>query len=131
MSYYSSRYPDGTAGLGLLLLRLSYAPVAFGVAAALQATIPSPHLLHVVAGLIALTLTIGVVTRLAALVLGVAVACAMPASNTVQQLLLAGHVGGCAAIVLIGAGAFSIDAIRHGRRVIHLQSHSPDRGGGD
>jgi uncharacterized membrane protein YphA (DoxX/SURF4 family) len=89
------------------------------------------------AGGIALLLAIGLATRAVALLLGAAaaVALAMP-GGTAQALLLAGQVGACVALALAGPGAFSIDARRHGRRVIHLQASSrqagtPDRGGGD
>jgi len=78
-----------------------------------------------------LLLLAGFATRLAALVLGAAVLLALPLSTTVQQLLLAGHVGGCAAIALLGPGAYSADARRHGHRVIHLRTRTPDRGGED
>ncbi|MFD0320176.1 hypothetical protein [Lysobacter gummosus] len=65
------------------------------------------------------------------MLLGMAVVVALAMSTPAQQLFLVGHVGGCATIALIGAGAFSIDARRHGRRVIQLQTNVPDRGAGD
>lgn len=114
-----------------MFVRTCYASVAFGIAAMLPAIAAWSPLEYLIAGLVALLLTIGFATRLAAVFLGVAVAAALPASNPVQQLLLAGHLGGCAAIALLGPGAFSIDARRHGRRVIHLQANSPDRGTDD
>jgi uncharacterized membrane protein YphA (DoxX/SURF4 family) len=83
------------------------------------------------AGLAGLLLAIGFATRWVALVLGIAIVIALAMSSPAQQLLLAGHVGGCVAMVLIGAGAYSIDARRHGRRVIQLQANTPDRGAGD
>lgn len=128
MIKYVYRYPDGTVGVALLLVRMCYAFVAFGIAAALSAISISTHLLYLAAGLIALLLVIGFATRLVALLLGIAVVVALTTSSPVQQMLLAGHVGGCAAITLMGAGAFSIDARRHGRRVIQLQANTPDRG---
>jgi uncharacterized membrane protein YphA (DoxX/SURF4 family) len=79
-----------------------------------------------------LLLVAGLATRSVALLLGVAVAFALvDATDPLRQLLLAGHVGGCAAIMLVGPGAYSLDARRHGRRVIHLQSNTPDRGTDD
>lgn len=131
MTNYVSRYPDGAAGMGLLLVRACYASVAFGVATALPPVPVGMPAVYLAAGLVALFLVAGLATRWAALLLGLAVLAALPASGPVQQLLLAGHVGGCAAMVLMGAGAFSIDARRHGRRVIHLKTHSPDRGADD
>lgn len=79
----------------------------------------------------ALLLALGFATRLAALLLGIAVLAMLAKPGPVQQLLFAGHVGGCMAIVLVGAGAFSIDARRYGRRVIRLQTTTPDRGAKD
>lgn len=131
MSNYVCRYPDGAAGFALLLLRISYASVAFGVAMTLPANIPGVTSLYLAAGLVALLLVAGLATRLVVLVLGVAVVVALAGAGPVQQLLFAGHVGGCTAIVLMGPGAFSVDARRHGHRVIHLQANTPDRGAGD
>jgi len=131
MTNYLCRFPDGTAGLGLLVVRTCYASAAFGVAALLPPLAVGATMLRVVAGVLALLLVSGFATRLAALVLGAAVLIALPSSTTLQQLLLAGHVGGCAAIALLGPGAYSVDARRHGHRVIHLRTHTPDRGGED
>jgi hypothetical protein len=132
MSNYVCRYPDGAAGLALLILRLGYACVAFGVAAILPTDIIGATFLHLAAGLAALLLVAGLTTRSVALFLGVAVAFVLvAAADPVRQLLFAGHIGGCAAIALVGPGAFSVDARRHGRRVIHLQANTPDRGAGD
>lgn len=132
MSNYVCRYPDGAAGLALLILRLGYACVVVGVAAMLPTDILGATFLHVATGLAALLLVAGLTTRSVALLLGVAVAFTLVASaDPARQLLFAGHVGGCAAIALVGPGAFSVDAKRHGRRVIHLQANTPDRGDGD
>lgn len=131
MTKYVYRYPDGAAGLALLLLRICYALVAFGVTGALSTIPMGANFLHAAAGLAAFFLVIGFATRWVALLLGIAVIIALTASSPDQQLLLAGHIGGCAAIVLMGAGAFSIDARRHGRRVIQLQTNTPDRGADD
>ncbi|GLQ90835.1 hypothetical protein [Dyella flagellata] len=128
MSNYVCRYPDGPAGLALLIVRMSYAVVAFGIVA----TMPTGHVggafPYVASGLVALSLLIGLATRWAALLLGMAAAIDLAAAGPIQQLILTGHIGACALIVLIGPGAFSIDAKRHGRRVIHLNSNTPDRG---
>jgi putative oxidoreductase len=131
MTRYAYRYPDGATGLALLFLRMCYAFVAFGVAAALPAIPVGAIFLHVAAGLAALFLVTGFATRWVALLLGIAVVIALAMTSPVQQLLLAGHIGGCAAMVLMGAGAYSIDARRHGRRVIQLQANTPDRGAND
>lgn len=131
MSNYVCRYPDGIAGVALLLIRVGYAMAAFGVVAALPGGAHAGTALYLAAALVALCLLLGFATRGAALVLGVAIVVALVSAGPMQQLILAGHVGGCVLIVLIGAGAFSIDARRHGRRVIHLQTKTPDRGADD
>lgn len=132
MTKYAYRYPDGVVGIALLLVRMCYAFVAFGVAAALSKIFVGAGFFPLAAGLAALLLVIGFATRVIALLLGMAVVVALVMSSiSVQQLLLAGHVGGCTAIALMGAGAFSIDARRHGRRVIRLQTNTPDRGAND
>jgi putative oxidoreductase len=128
MSKYVCRYPDGAAGIALLLARVSCAFVAFAVAAALSTGPLGAKFLHPAAALAAVFLVIGLATRWVALLLGIAVVVAVATSSPAHQLLLAGHVGGCAAIALIGAGAYSIDARRHGRRVIQFQTKTPDRG---
>lgn len=129
MSNYACRYPDDAAGLALLLIRMSYAFVVFGVVAMLPMEFIGTTLLHLGAGLVAFLLLIGLATRWVALLLGMVVAAVLVRAGPIQQLLLAGHIGGCAALVLIGPGAFSVDARRHGRRVIHLKTNTPDRGG--
>jgi hypothetical protein len=131
MTNYLCRFPDGTAGLGLLVVRTCYALAAFGVTALLPPLAIGATMLRVAAGVLALLLVTGFATRVAALVMGAAVLFALPSSATLNQLLLAGHVGGCAAIALLGPGAYSLDARRHGHRVIHLRTRTPDRGGGD
>jgi hypothetical protein len=123
-----SRYPDGAFGIALLVIRVCYAFVAFGVASALPATPGTTHLLRLAAGVAALCLTVGFATRWIALALGIAVTFALTESMPSEQLLLAGHIGSCLAIALMGAGAFSLDARRYGRRVIQLSPNNPDRG---
>lgn len=128
MIQYVNRYPDGAAGFALLLLRICHAFAAFGVANALPATPASTHALQYAAPLAALLLVIGLATRWVALLIGLAVFAAIATSDPTRQLLLMGLAGGCATMVLIGAGAFSLDARRHGRRVIQFQTPPPDRG---
>lgn len=131
MTRYAYRYPDGVAGLALLFLRVACALVALAVAALLSGSSLSANLPCVVAALGALGLILGFATRWIALLLGLAVLVAAPGTQLTQQWLLLGHLGGCAALALMGAGAFSIDARRHGRRVIQLPPKPPDRGDKD
>jgi len=130
MIRYACRYPDGAAGLALLALRLCCACAALVAAAMLAGTVGAGAA-YPAAALLALLLLIGLATRLAALLLAVAVAAALSMAGTVQQLLFAGLLGGCAALAIVGAGAFSVDARRHGRRVIRLRTRPPDRVGED
>jgi hypothetical protein len=132
MTSYVCRYPDGAPGFVLLLIRACLAAVAFGIATRLAAGLPGAPFFHLGAALIALLLAIGFASKSAAtlLVLSLAGALAMP-GQVQQPLLLAGHLGACMAIVLLGPAAFSVDARRHGRRVIVLQANTPDRGAGD
>jgi uncharacterized membrane protein YphA (DoxX/SURF4 family) len=132
MSNYICRYPDGAAGLALLFVRMGYALVVFAIVSMLPAGLFGATFRYLAAGMVALSLLIGYGTRWAALLLGMAVAITLTAMSPIQQmLLLMGHISGCLAIALIGPGAFSIDARRHGRRVIHLQTNNPGRGGDD
>jgi hypothetical protein len=132
MTQYVCRYPDGMAGLALLLLRAGLACVAFGVAASLPAAPAAAAALPWLAGVAAALLLAGFGTRWVALLLAVAAGVALAMHAPLREsLLLAGHLAGCLVAALIGPGAFSIDARRHGRRVIHLQAHAPDRGAGD
>jgi hypothetical protein len=45
-------------------------------------------------------------------------------------LLRLSAAGAAAALALLGPGAFSLDARRFGRRVIHVEAGPPHRGGG-
>jgi len=87
--------------------------------------------LRLIAGALAVLLVGGFATRAAAIVLGIAILAALPFSASLQVPLLAANLGGCAAMALLGAGAYSLDARRHGHRVIHVQTRPPDRGGAD
>jgi len=131
MTNYLCRFPDGAAGLGLLVLRTCYASLPFGIVASLPSTAFGTTVLRLIAGVLALLLVGGFATRVAAIILGVVVLVVLPFSAALQLWLLAAHVGGCAAMALLGAGAYSLDARRHGHRVIHVQTRPPDRGGAD
>lgn len=80
-------------------------------------------------GLIALALAAGFCTRMAALLLGVAMVADLVRVNREHALLLLALAGVAGTVVLLGAGAYSLDAVRYGRRVIRLERRSPDQGG--
>lgn len=113
-----------------MFLRACYAAAVFGIAAKLPEVANGPSC-TVAAWLAALCLVLGLGTRWVGLMLGAGVVMALLNSGVDQQLLLVGHLGGCAVMALIGGGAFSVDARRHGRRVIRLQGNAPDRGAKD
>lgn len=124
------RYPDGAPGLALLLLRLSHALGAFPSLARLW---PAPDhwaLVAIPAAILALSLTAGIGTRVAALLLACASAAAFPDAPRETACLLLSSAGGSAALALLGPGAYSIEARRFGRQVIRLEPRSPDRGSG-
>ena len=122
-----SRYPDGTAGIALVLLRLACAWIAFLVIAGLLFPQFSPNASIVVSVAFALTLALGFGTRIVAFVLAAAtIATAfMTGSDSALTMIACGC--GCAALGLLGPGAYSIDANVFGRRVIRLEPRGPDR----
>lgn len=121
------RYPDGVTGGALLLMRLSYALIAFPSVIRLWPAAAS-WWLAVIPTVMALALAGGFGTRVAALLLVLALAVDLFSASGEFVLFLLASVGGAGALVLLGPGAYSIDAHRFGRRVIRLESRSPDRG---
>ena len=124
----TSRYPDGIAGTALLLLRLSCALAVFPAFTALWPQAESTRL-AVAATFLAASLAAGIGTRVTALVLAISLAISLSSAHGERALLLMSAAGSTGALLLRGAGAYSIDAHRYGRRVIRLEPRSPDRGG--
>ena len=123
------RYPDGLFGVALLLLRLSYAAIAFPALARLW---PAPAItvpIGLAAAAIALALVLGFGARAAALLLAFVLAIGIGSARGDLTWFLVGCTGGAVALVLLGPGAWSIDAHLYGRRVIRLEPRSPERGG--
>jgi hypothetical protein len=121
-----SRYPDGAAGIALVLLRLACAWIAFLVIARLPFPQFSPNASIVVSVAFGLTLALGFGTRIVAFVLAAASIATVFMTGNDSALLIAGACG-CAALGLLGPGAYSIDANVFGRRVIRLEPRGPDR----
>jgi uncharacterized membrane protein YphA (DoxX/SURF4 family) len=120
-------FPEGLAGAGLLLLRISCA-LATGATVRLIAPLP----LWVEAGVVTLAigLLVGVLTRpaaIAAVALQVFVGFAVGA---VLIWLVASMALALSALAMTGPGAYSIDARLFGRRVITLELPGGD-GHGD
>jgi len=120
------RYPDGSAGLALLLLRSSCALSACPALAFLRRTPDAAHSLTIVAAMIALALVAGFGTRMAALLLGALLVADLFTTDGKQVHFLLTSAGGAGAIALLGAGAYSLDSRWYGRRVIRLNLRSPD-----
>lgn len=123
------RYPDGLFGVALLLLRLSYAAIAFP---ALARVWPAPSITVPVglgAAAIVLALVLGFGARLAAGLLTLALLVGLAGAKGDLAWFLIACAGGAVALVLLGPGAWSIDAHRYGRRVIRLEPRSPERVG--
>jgi len=122
-----SRYPDGAAGIALVLLRLPCAWIAFLVIARLPFPQFSPNASIVVSVAFALTLALGFGTRIVAFVLAAATIATAFMTGNDSALSMIARACGCAALGLLGPGAYSIDANVFGRRVIRLEPRGPDR----
>jgi len=122
-----SRYPDGAAGIALVLLRLACAWIATLVIVRLPFQQFSPNAPIVVAGGVALALALGVGTRIVAFVLAAAAIATAFMTVSDSALTMIARACGCAALGLLGPGAYSIDANVFGRRVIRLEPRGLDR----
>jgi putative oxidoreductase len=122
-----SRYPDAAAGIALVLLRLACAWIAFLVIARLPFPPFSPNASIVVSVAFALTLALGFGTRIVAFVLAAATMATAFMTGNDSALTMIARACGCAALGLLGPGAYSIDANVFGRRVIWLEPRGPDR----
>jgi putative oxidoreductase len=124
---FLSRYPDGAAGIALVLLRMACAWIAILVIACLPFPHVSPNASIVAAAVFALALVLGFGTRVVAFVLAAAVLATafMTGGNVALTMIARACV--CAALGLLGPGAYSIDAKVFGRRVIRLEPRAPDR----
>ena len=122
-----SRYPDGAAGVALVLLRLACAWIAFLVIARLPFPQFSPNASMVVSAALALALALGFGTRIVAFVFTAAAIATAFMTGSDSALTMIARACGCAALGLLGPGAYSIDANVFGRRVIGLEPRGPDR----
>ena len=87
----------------------------------------SPDASIVVSVAFALTLALGFGTRIVAFVLAAATMAAAFMTGNDSALTMIARACGCAALGLLGPGAYSIDANVFGRRVIRLEPRGPDR----
>ena len=122
-----SRFPDGAAGIALVLLRLACAWVAFLLIARLPFPRVSPNASIVASAAFALALALGFGTRIVAFGLSAAAIATAFMTGSDSALTMIARACGCAALGLLGPGAYSIDANVFGRRVIRLEPRGPDR----
>ena len=122
-----SRYPDGAAGIARVLLRLACAWIAFLVIARPPLPQFSPHASIVVSAACALALALGCGTRIVAFVLAAAAIATAFMIGSDSALTMIARACACAALGLLGPGAYSIDANVFGRRVIRLEPRGLDR----
>ena len=119
-----STFPDGWPGAGLLLLRIAAAtPLLIGRRPELQGLPHSTFLaVHVVAIAAGVFLLAGMWTPVAATLQAVIETWIVfaPASETGFHLLLAALGGG---LLMLGPGAWSIDARLFGRKRIEIRTH--------
>jgi len=126
MARFLARYPDGAAGIALVLLRLACAWIALLLIARLPLSRFSPNASLVVSAAFALALALGCGTRIVAFVLAAAAIASAFMTGTDSALTMIARACGCAALGLLGPGAYSIDAIVFGRRVIRLEPRGPE-----
>ena len=112
-------YPEGTSGLGLLLLRASAVLLLISImhdVKGLQLRIAVPL------DLLAAAIGLGLGTRIAALLCAVAAPFFLLQEDGAPWTLIATHALDGAALAFLGPGAFSVDARLFGRRRINLGS---------
>lgn len=117
MKHIFFAFPNGLAGVALLLLRASivlslflYPPIPF------SQTWLSPFL-HI----LAITIGVGVYTRTAAMLCALGFALLVWPMQWIPPQPYLIHALDAGALALIGPGAFSVDALVFGRRTMHLR----------
>ncbi len=109
-----SVFPSGPRGAALLLLRLSAASLV--VLGAVRLPLPAWSAAGLI--LVALALLVGLCTRPAALICAALAIVAVFQIGGTPSWLMSLNALNAAALAILGAGAYSIDARLFGRRVI-------------
>lgn len=119
MAKYLAHYPDGAAGMALVLLRVSCGAVAFCI----TPIVPGLHANFAIflSAVVVLFLLVGLFVRYGALFFAAAILLEAATTSALSDARLLGLFGASIALALLGPGAYSIDARRFGRRVIRLQ----------
>src|SRR5262249_16615909 len=112
-----SRFPSGGPGVALLLLRISVAAVFF-LSAANRSGVSSSYLLSAGVLLISISLTIGFLTPFLSLITWLSTIANLLMGPIPDNLIHVFPIFDAAALALLGAGAYSVDARMFGRRVI-------------
>ena len=120
MSHSFAGHPAGTAGVALLLLRIStgLTPLATYLHVG---TTPANRWLPIALIAAGALLGLGVGTRVIALVAAIAAVIAGLCMGGSRAALVTLEGLSLVAVALLGAGAYSIDARLYGRRVINLR----------
>ncbi len=127
MTRFLSRYPDGTTGIALVLLRLACAWIAVLAIARLPFLHFSANASIIVAAAFGLALELGFGTRIVAFALAAAAIATAIMTGSEFALTMMARACACVALGLLGPGAYSIDANVFGRRIIRLEPRAPDR----
>jgi hypothetical protein len=122
-----SDHPAGAAGIALLLLRVAGALTLFVACLWLSADLPN----WLTAGfaIVAALLFLGLGTRVVALIGALVVVGICIRIDGRQGTIIGLEVLDFAAIALLGPGAYSIDSLLFGRRVIRLDTRGDDPNG--
>lgn len=131
MVKFLSRHPDGAAGVALALMRVSCALLAYPVLSRSPLLVLHSGFAAIISGIVALALLTGFGTRTFALILACVATVDVVTVRSALRLTLVADASAYAALVMLGPGAYSIDAVAFGRRVVRLDPRSPDRGTDD
>jgi hypothetical protein len=114
--------------MALLLLRLAASLILYPVFIALSDGHFNWWLAAIPSAILFFALLAGLGTRTAAGLLILMLAADLRTSAGETTFLLLASVGSVGALLLLGPGAYSIEAHYFGHRVIRLDARSPDRG---
>lgn len=115
-------FPQGKPGIGLLLLRLSVAAILLSAAPLAPPAALPDWLLPLVRGLLTVALCAGALTPVAAPICLLLAALALWTASLANPALAWLALPNALALLLLGPGAYSVDAWLFGRRRLILPS---------